>query len=105
VRRPANILRLVLARTAALIEAGVAIGAIAGRWAARFVASLLFGVGLRDAATFITGSIILIATGALAAWLPARRATAIDPACVLARCETSQNIPTHSSGLSPPGMS
>jgi ABC-type antimicrobial peptide transport system permease subunit len=47
------------------------------------VRTLLFGLEPRDPQTFIGAAIILIAVGALAGWIPARRAAATDPASVL----------------------
>jgi predicted permease len=80
---PAIVVRLVLARVSALIAAGVALGAALALGAARFVASLLYGLEPRDPATLIVAAIALVVVGALAAWLPAYRASRIDPADVL----------------------
>jgi predicted permease len=62
-----------LAITGAAIGAGVA-------WAfARVLTSRLFGVGPHDGATMVTAVLVLLSTAAVAAWLPARRASATDP--------------------------
>ncbi len=53
------------------------------RWAARFVAPLLFQVEARDSMTFWGTAAVLVAVGVLAAWVPARRAARLDPATVL----------------------
>lgn len=53
------------------------------RPAARFVESQLFAVGPHDPATYAAAVGILLVTGVLAAWLPARRAARVDPAEVL----------------------
>ena len=45
--------------------------------------TLLFGVGSGDATTFIGAPLILMAAGAIAAFIPARRASRVDPASVL----------------------
>jgi hypothetical protein len=66
-----------------LIAVGLAIGLGISLWAARFVAPLLFHVEARDPATFITAAATLVAVGALAVWVPARRAARLDPATVL----------------------
>jgi len=73
----------VLVRAALLVGAGVVAGATLSLWAARFVADLLFGLQPRDPSTLVLASVTLVAIGALAAWLPARRAARIDPAQVL----------------------
>ena len=52
-------------------------------WAARFVSTLLYGLEPRDPVTLIGASAVLALIGALAGWLPARRAARIDPAEVL----------------------
>lgn len=81
--QPAGIMRLVFHRIGVLIAAGLAIGLGISLWAARFVAPLLFHVEARDPATFITAAATLVAVGALAVWVPARRAARLDPATVL----------------------
>jgi putative ABC transport system permease protein len=50
---------------------------------ARLLSSLLYGVGAADPAAYGAAGLILIAIGVLAAWLPARRASRVDPAVVL----------------------
>ena len=78
-----RIVRLVLGRVALLVGLGVAAGTVMSLWASRFVASLLWGLGPRDAATLAGAAGVLLLVGLLAAWLPARRAARIDPAEVL----------------------
>jgi putative ABC transport system permease protein len=78
-----RVVRLVLGRAALLIGAGVVIGGALSLWAVRFIGSLLFGLEPRDPATFVGAAVALSLIGALAAWLPARRASHIDPARVL----------------------
>jgi len=80
----AGVIRLVLNRVGWLVGAGVVLGAILSFWASRFiVSSLLFGVEARDPGTFAMASAVLIVVGAVAGWLPARRASRIDPTTVL----------------------
>ena len=52
-------------------------------WASAFVTPLLFGLAPRDPATFVAAIVVLTTTAALAAWLPACRASRVDPASVL----------------------
>jgi putative ABC transport system permease protein len=80
---PAGIVTLVLRRVTTLVGLGVAIGAGVSIWASTFVASLLYGLEPRDPATLIGAAVVLCAVGGLAAWLPARRASRVDPAIVL----------------------
>jgi putative ABC transport system permease protein len=80
---PAQVVRMVLARVAVLIGLGVVVGAGASLWASRFVASLLYGLEPGDPITLVSSAAVLAATGALAGWMPAYRASRIDPAEVL----------------------
>jgi ABC-type antimicrobial peptide transport system permease subunit len=61
----------------------VLVGAGVSLWASKFVATLLYGLEPRDPVTLIASAIVLASVGALAGWLPARRASRIDPAEVL----------------------
>jgi ABC-type antimicrobial peptide transport system permease subunit len=80
---PAGVVRLVLARVTTLVALGVAVGAGVSVWAAKFVATLLYGLEPRDPLTLIGAAVVLSTVGALAGWLPAWRASRIDPAAVL----------------------
>jgi len=62
---------------------GLAIGLALSLPLARFVESLLYGVGARDPVTLVAIPLVLLAVGAVAAWIPARRAARTDPASVL----------------------
>ena len=59
------------------------IGGAVSLWAVRFAEVLLFGLEPYDPVTFVTAAGILAAVGILAAWLPARRASRIDPKTAL----------------------
>jgi ABC-type antimicrobial peptide transport system permease subunit len=80
---PGGLVRIVLARVWVLIAAGVAAGAGASAWASRFIASLLYGLQPRDPVTLAAAAIVLAAVAITAAWVPAWRASRIDPAEVL----------------------
>ena len=80
---PAGVVRLVLSQVTALVGVGIVIGAGVSIWASRFIASLLYGLEPRDPATLIGAMLVLSAVSTLAAWLPARRASRVDPAIVL----------------------
>jgi putative ABC transport system permease protein len=58
---------------------GVALALAAGR----FMSTLLFGVESTDPATFGAVAVVLLGTAALAAWVPARRATRVHPIVAL----------------------
>lgn len=80
---PAGVVWLVLRRVVLLVVAGVAIGSAASYWASRLVATLIFGVETRDPATFFGAMVVLVLVGLVAGWLPARRASRIDPVAVI----------------------
>jgi putative ABC transport system permease protein len=75
----ANILRLILARTFKLTALGILAGLIAAFFLSRFLNSILFGITTHDALTFIAVPLCLIIIALLAGYLPARRATRVDP--------------------------
>ena len=77
------VLRLVLFRISLLIGAGLAAGTAISLWAAKFLAALLFEVNPRETGVLLTAALILAAVGLFAGWVPAHRATRIDPAEVL----------------------
>ena len=77
-RRP-DILRLILAGAGRLAVIGVAVGLVSALALTHLMANLLYGVGPRDPLTFIAIPAILIAVALLASYLPARRATRVDP--------------------------
>jgi putative ABC transport system permease protein len=77
-RRP-DILRLILAGAGRLAVIGVAVGLVSALALTHLMANLLYGVSPRDPLTFIAIPAILISIALLASYLPARRATRVDP--------------------------
>jgi len=80
---PRAILRLVLSRVAWLVGSGVLVGSMLSAWASRFIAGMLYELKPRDPMTMIGSVVVLVATAAIAAWLPAWRASRLEPAEVL----------------------
>jgi putative ABC transport system permease protein len=68
---------------ALMTVAGVAFGLATALALTRYLASFLFGVGATDPITFVAVPLLLAGVSALALWLPARRATHIDPMLAL----------------------
>ena len=81
-QRP-DVVRLVLGEGLRLVCAGVVVGLGAALALTRFLQSFLYGVKPADVLTFVAVSLLLVAVAALAAWLPARRAAAVDPLVAL----------------------
>ncbi|HEY5676931.1 MAG TPA: FtsX-like permease family protein, partial [Myxococcales bacterium] len=75
--------RMVVGAALRLSLAGVALGSALALLAARLLASLVYGVSTTDPLTLAATAAVLVASAALASWLPARRATRLDPAISL----------------------
>jgi predicted permease len=76
---PGQVVRLVVGEGMRLAAAGAAAGVAAALLFTRFISRLLYGVGATDLTTFAATAGLLLAVAALASWIPARRATRIDP--------------------------
>ena len=84
-----HVLRMVIAQGFGLTVAGLLIGAVGALLLARLLASfsrLLYGVRTSDPLTFMAVSLLLVGVSILACYLPARRASLINPMVVF-RCE------------------
>jgi putative ABC transport system permease protein len=78
-----NVRRMILGHTLKLTLVGVGLGLGGAFIVARFLASLVFGVGTYDAATFLGVALLLIAVALAASYIPARRAMRVDPIVAL----------------------
>jgi putative ABC transport system permease protein len=78
-----SVMRLLFGQAMKHVLIGVILG-LAGAWGAtRLMSSLLFGVSATDPLTFLAVALFLLVVAALASWLPARRATMVDPLIAL----------------------
>jgi len=75
----ASVVRLVLREAMMLLAAGLVIGVGLALWAGRAAATLLFGLKPNDAVTFVVASVLLAVVAAAAGYVPARRASGMDP--------------------------
>jgi len=81
--QPRDVLAMVMGRTLRLACIGVGVGLMVALLGARVLASQLYGVGARDPLTYAGIAVLLAAVALFASWLPARRATRVDPAVAL----------------------
>ncbi len=78
-----DVLRLILGEGSRVVLAGAALGAVGAYWAARGFDHFLFGVRPLDPLTYAAATLLLLAVATLAAYLPANRASRVDPAVAL----------------------
>jgi putative ABC transport system permease protein len=81
--RPADVVRLLLGESLTRVAVGVGLGLVVAFAATRAIAAMLFGVAATDAATFVGTALLLAGVALLATWIPARRATQVDPMVTL----------------------
>jgi putative ABC transport system permease protein len=81
--RPGSVLQLVVGHSLRLSVLGVALGLVAATLLAPAIASQLYGVSPRDTRTLAAVAVSLIAIAVLASYIPARRATRVDPLTAL----------------------
>jgi putative ABC transport system permease protein len=79
----ANVLSLVLGEGLRLAILGAAIGLAGSFFAARLLSGMLFGVAPSDPLTFTSVAVVLVAVAMVACYIPARRATRVDPLVAL----------------------
>jgi ABC-type antimicrobial peptide transport system permease subunit len=78
-----QVMALVMRRGVSLAAIGITVGLIGAFAGARYLQSMLFGIEPRDPATFAGVAIMFAVVAAAAAYLPARRATRVDPMVAL----------------------
>ena len=81
--RAGDVLSLVLRQGLSLVVMRIVIGLMGAVWLTEAMKSLLFGVSPNDPPTFATVSALLLAVAAAATYIPARRATKVDPMVAL----------------------
>ena len=81
--QPRRVVAEVVRGGGVLVAVGIVLGTLASLAGARWLASFLYGVGAADPLAMAAAAAVLLLTGLLAAWVPAWRASRIDPATVL----------------------
>jgi ABC-type antimicrobial peptide transport system permease subunit len=81
--RRGDVVRMVSRQGLALTLVGIAVGLVAAFGLTRVMSSILYDVSAADPLTYGGFALFLVAVSLLAAWLPARRATRVDPVIVL----------------------
>jgi putative ABC transport system permease protein len=81
--KPVDVLRLVIRQGMGLTIIGLIVGVAVGSVVTRVLSDMLYGVGTRDPLTFVGAPLLLLVVAFLACYIPARRATRIDPLVAL----------------------
>ena len=81
--QPGDVLRLVVGQGFLLVAVGLTVGLLGALALTRLLAGLLFGVSATDPATFAAVALLLAVVALLACYIPARRATRVDPMIAL----------------------
>ena len=81
--QPANVLRMVLQQAAALVAMGIPIGLLGAARLTRHLAAMLFGLSPLDLPTYVLVGACVIGIAMLASYVPARRATRVEPVIAL----------------------
>jgi ABC-type antimicrobial peptide transport system permease subunit len=81
--KSSDVQRMVIRMGLRLVGIGVALGLIASLALGRVIATQLWGVSAYDPWTLVSVPVVLLVTGLVACWLPARRAASVDPLVAL----------------------
>ena len=81
--RPADVLRMILAEGLKLVAVGVALGVAAALMLTRLLEGMIYGVSMRDPLIFVLVNLLMVAVSLAACYVPALRATRVDPITAL----------------------
>jgi putative ABC transport system permease protein len=81
--RPSSVVALIVRQGIRPAIVGLGIGLVFATWASKAIASMLFGIGPRDPASLAIVALLLAGVALIASYLPARRASRVDPVTAL----------------------
>jgi len=81
--RATDVFGMVIRQGLLLAGAGVGVGILGALWLTQALSGMLYGVTARDPMTFLAVALVLLATALAACYIPARRATRVDPMVAL----------------------
>ena len=81
--RPGQVVRMMVKDAAVPIVIGIIVGLAGAFFLTKVIVTFLFEVAPRDTIAFVAAALVLAVFGIVAAWLPARRATKVDPVVAL----------------------
>ena len=81
--KPADVLRMILTEGLKLVAVGVVLGVAAGLMLTRLLEGMVYGVSMRDPLIFVLVNLLMVAVSLVACYVPARRATRVDPLVAL----------------------
>jgi predicted permease len=81
--QPTQVIRMVLMRAAVFMAMGLGLGIFGGWMLSRLIKAFLFAVEPHDPVVYVSAALVLLAAGLLAAFVPARRASNVDPVTAL----------------------
>ncbi len=81
--RPPDVVWMIVRESLVIVGSGVGLGLVGALAATKVVSSLLFGLTATDPATFLLGCALLMSVALIAGWVPARRASRVDPMVAL----------------------
>jgi predicted permease len=81
--RPRDIVRLTVGQGILMASAGLVVGLSAAFWLVKYLEGLLWGVSTRDPLSYLVVPVVLLLATVVACWVPARRASRIDPLTAL----------------------
>jgi ABC-type antimicrobial peptide transport system permease subunit len=81
--QPMAVLRMIMREGSIMLLCGVVLGLLLAVLTGKVLSGILYGVGALDPVAFVTAPLLLAAAALIATWIPARRATRVNPVVAL----------------------